>query len=217
MSIKHVVFDWDGTLADTYPVISAAYNHSFDSLGLPRVPYDEIKRITSSLQNRDNLACLFGERKQEASEAYYAFISEHHATKLEAIPQARELLDYCHQQGFKCYLLTNKKTMYVTKEIEKLGFQGLFDKVIAAGQYSQDKPHPVATLALFDEQLPPADEILVIGDGEADVKVARTYDHDYKSAQCILYDPNHKYQGEKPDFIVTSWREAIQIIGGLNA
>lgn len=40
MSIKYVVFDWDGTLADTYPVISAAYDYTFDTLGLPRIPYD---------------------------------------------------------------------------------------------------------------------------------------------------------------------------------
>lgn len=56
MSIKYVVFDWDGTLADTYPVISAAYDYTFDTLGLPRIPYDEVKRITSTLQNKDTLA-----------------------------------------------------------------------------------------------------------------------------------------------------------------
>ena len=70
MSIKYVVFDWDGTLADTYPVISAAYDYTFDTLGLPRIPYDEVKRITSTLQNKDTLGCIFGERKQEAADAY---------------------------------------------------------------------------------------------------------------------------------------------------
>ena len=34
MGIKHVVFDWDGTLADTYPVISAAYDYVFKCLDI---------------------------------------------------------------------------------------------------------------------------------------------------------------------------------------
>ena len=55
MKYKYAVFDWDGTLADTYPVISAAYDYTFDKMGLLRIPYDEIKRITSTLQNKATL------------------------------------------------------------------------------------------------------------------------------------------------------------------
>lgn len=212
MKIQHVVFDWDGTLADTYPVISAAYNYTFDKLGLPRIPYDEVKRITSTLQNKDTLGHIFGQRKPEASAAYYEFIAAHHASNLETMPGAREVIDFCHSQNLKTYLITNKKTLYVAEEIEKVGFKGLFDKVIAAGEYAEDKPHPIATHAVFDNELPPSDTILVIGDGEADYNVARTYDHDNQKAQCILYDPKHKYQGPQPDHIVTEFNEIIGII-----
>mgnify|MGYP001516059557 CR=1 FL=1 len=64
MKYKYAVFDWDGTLADTYPVISAAYDYTFDKMGLLRIPYDEIKRITSTLQNKDTLGYVFKERRQ---------------------------------------------------------------------------------------------------------------------------------------------------------
>lgn len=212
MKIQHVVFDWDGTLADTYPVISAAYNYTFDKLGLPRIPYDEIKCITSTLQNKDTLGHLFGQRKSEASAAYYEFIAAHHATNLETMPGTREVIDFCHAQNIKTYLITNKKTLYVAEEIEKLGFKGLFDKVITAGEYVEDKPHPIATHAVFDDNLPPADTILVVGDGEADYNVARTYDHDNKKSKCVLYDPKHKYKGPQPDYIVTDFKEIINII-----
>lgn len=212
MGIKHVVFDWDGTLADTYPVISAAYNYTFDKLSLPRIPYDEVKRITSTLQNKDTLGYIFGERKPEASEAYYEFIAAHHATNLEAMPYAKDLINYCRCLGLKCYLITNKKTLYVAEEIEKIGFNGLFDKVIAAGEYAEDKPHPIATHAVFSGTLPDADTILVIGDGEADVKVARTYDHDGKKAKCLIYDPKQKYNGMEPDYKIGNWQDAIPVI-----
>lgn len=216
MSIKYIVFDWDGTLADTYPVISAAYDYTFDTLGLPRIPYDEIKDITSALQNKDTLSRVFGERKTEAADAYYSFIGQHHAAKLQAMPDAQDLLEFCRLQGLKCFLITNKKYLYADEEIETLGFTEFFDKVIAAGDYPEDKPHPVATHAVFDNNLPPADEIMVIGDGEADVKTARTYDHDGKKAFCIIYDSKQKHLRSKPDFIINSLKQAVKIIGDLN-
>lgn len=212
MKIQHIVFDWDGTLADTYPVISAAYDYTFDKLELPRIPYDEIKRLTSTLQNKDTLGYIFGDRKPEASEAYYEFITAHHAANLEAMPGAREVLEFCRNAGIKSYLITNKKTLYVAEEIKKVGFDGLFDKVIAAGEYAEDKPHPIATHAVFGGNLPPAGTILVLGDGQADYNVARTYDHDGQKARCIIYDPKHKYGGDQPDYTVTDLKDVINIL-----
>ena len=208
MSIKYVVFDWDGTLADTYPVISAAYDYTFDTLGLPRIPYDEVKRITSRLQNKDTLGCIFGERKQEAADAYYSFIGKHHAAALEAMPGARSVLEYCRKHNITSILITNKKTLYVAEEIEKLGFSEFFDKVIAAG--------PLATHAAFGGKLPPADEILVLGDGEADFQTAATYAHDNRKAFCVIYDPKRKYKGSEPDRKIDDLRQVIEIIGECN-
>ena len=212
MSIKYVVFDWDGTLADTYPVISAAYDYTFDTLGLPRIPYDEVKRITSTLQNKDTLGCIFGERKQEAADAYYSFIGKHHAAALEAMPGARSVLEYCRKHNITSILITNKKTRFIKEELEKLGFGKYFKKVVAAGEYAEDKPHPLACHAVFDNRLPPAGEIVVIGDGEADVKTAAAFEHDGERAECIIYDPKRKYRGPEPDHKIESLIEAAAIL-----
>ena len=60
-----VIWDWDATLADTYPVINKAYAHTFEKLGMKdkTLSFDEIKRITSTLQNKDVLECVFGFEK----------------------------------------------------------------------------------------------------------------------------------------------------------
>ena len=212
MSIKYVVFDWDGTLADTYPVISAAYNHTFDTLGLPRIPYDEIKRITYTLQNKDTLAYIFGQHKQEAADIYYNFISKHHSVTLTPMPNANQVLEYCKKQNITTILISNKKTPYLIEEIEKLGFSDFFDKIIAAGEYAEDKPHPLTTHAAFEGQLPPADEILVLGDGEADFQTAASYTHGGKKAICVIYDPQNKYNGSKPDYKIENLQQVINII-----
>lgn len=213
MTIKHVVFDWDGTLADTYPVISAAYENVFKSMGLPPISYDEIKRITSTLQNKDTLGYLFGDRKEEAKEFYYRYINEHHISKLEMMPNAEKLIHYCVDNDINCYLITNKKRNFFLEESDKVGFTPFFTNIVAAGDFQEDKPHPIATKAVFLHGKPSANEILVVGDGYADYKVARTYDDENgKKAKCVIYDPNNKYKGEAPDYKVKDLEDIISII-----
>ena len=176
MKYKYAVFDWDGTLADTYPVISAAYDYTFDKMGLLRIPYDEIKRITSTLQNKDTLGYVFKERRDEAAGYFYEYIEKFHTDRLAPMFGAEKLLGFCREKGLECYLITNKKTRFIKEELEKLGFGKYFKKVVAAGEYAEDKPHPLACHAVFDNRLPPAGEIVVIGDGEADVKTAAAFE-----------------------------------------
>ena len=125
-------------------------------------------------------------------------------------------MEYCRKHNITSILITNKKTLYVAEEIEKLGFSEFFDKVIAAGEYAEDKPHPLATHAAFGGKLPQADEILVLGDGEADFQTAATYAHDNRKAFCVIYDPKRKYKGSEPDRKIDDLRQVIEIIGECN-
>lgn len=213
MVCKYAVFDWDGTLADTYPVISAAYGYTFEKMGLPAVPYAEIKRITSTLQNKDTLGYVFGERRNEAAGHFYEYIEKFHTERLAPQPEAEELLDFCRSSGIECRLITNKKTKFIREELSALNFGGYFKKVVAAGEYAEDKPHPAACRALFDGNVPPAEEIAVIGDGEADVRTAAALG----GAVCILYDPLQNYAGAAPDYRIKRLSEAQKILEEKNA
>lgn len=212
MKIKHVVFDWDGSLVNTYPVLSAAYVHAFNSLNMNPLPYEEIKKITSTVPNKDVLECLFGSKKDNARSFFYDYIDKHHATKLEAMPNAQKLLDFCAQNDIKCYIVTNKKRKYFLEESNKLNFTKYFTSVVTAGDFAEDKPHPVATHAVFGYEIPDSETILIVGDGMADYKTARTYDRHNKKTKCIIYDPSNKYNGPKPDYTISDLSNVIDIL-----
>lgn len=212
MAIKHIVFDWDGTLADTYSVILGGYNKVCECLNLPHFSYDEIKKITSSKQNKDTMGYLYGEKKEQAHEIYTKYIKKHHIKNLKSMPNAKEVLEFCKANNIKIYLITNKRRMFIIDEIDKLNFTNFFDNVVAAGDFVEDKPHLIATSAVFSGDIPKADEIMVVGDGIADYNTARTYDKNGLKTKTVIYDPNEKYTGNKPDYIIKDLLDIIHII-----
>ena len=212
MSVRYVVFDWDGTLADTYPVIAAAYRHTFDALGMPPIDYAEIKRLTSTLANKDTLGFIFGDKKEQAKQAYYAYIEANHKTKLQPIPHAKELLDFCKSKGMQLYLLSNKKRSYLREELNYLGFADYFAKIIAAGDFPEDKPNPQTVRALFGDNMPDAGDILVVGDGLADWKASQALSHSGKSSRCVIYDPQRNFSQASPDYVVSDVADIITIL-----
>ena len=208
MKYKHIVFDWDGTLADTYAIITAAYDYAFEQMNLPKISHEELKVIAGTIQNREMLGYIFKNRKDEAARYFYEYIEKYHTKNLSAQPGAKELLDFCKKAGLYSYLITNKKTKFIKEELVALGFEGYFKKVVAAGEYAQDKPHPIACLAVFDGNVPAAKDILVIGDGEADALTAKALN----GADCLIYDPKQKYKGTPPTYKINRLTEAEAIL-----
>ena len=212
MKFNHIVFDWDGTLADTYPVISKAYEYTFSQLNLPPLSYEEIKHLTSTLQNKDLLGYIFGSQKEIAKKYYYDYIEKNHIKYIKAMPYAEELLKFCQTNNIQTYLISSKKRTYLLKEVSYLGFSSFFKNIVASGDSSEDKPSPSAAYAVFNNNLPSADSILVIGDGEADYKVARAYDRNNKKSCCIICDSTQHYKGPTPDFKVSTLKEIINLL-----
>lgn len=154
-----VIWDWDATLADTYPVTNAAYAYTFKKLGreAETISFREIKRITSSLQNKDVLAHVFGEdKKDEARKYFYEFIGAKHAEKLEPIKGAYAALEFLASKKAISLLLSNKtntdkdgRGKYLSQETDKLGMTQYFDHIAGAGEQAEDKPSPIAVDGLL--------------------------------------------------------------------
>ena len=212
MKYKYVVFDWDGTLADTYPVISAAYDYAFEKAKVKKVPYDEIKRVTAGMQNKDIWGYLFGDLRNDGKSYYTEYIEQFHTKNLNTISGAKELLDFCRSKGLQNYLCTNKRTKFINQELDCLNLRDYFRKVVAAGEYKEDKPSPIACREIFDNKLPPVEDIVVIGDGEADVKSANALN----GADSIIFDPENKYKGIEPTYKVKSLADIKSILEGKN-
>lgn len=202
--IKYAVFDWDGTLADTYPVLYAAYCATARQVGMPEPSYENIKIVTGTVQNKNVMQTLFKDKADQASAFFYRYIENNHVKNLKMVDGAPELLNFCKANNIVPLLLTNKKQKYLVEELKHFNLQNYFKTIISAGTYKEDKPHPIACKALFGGKIPPHHEIIVIGDGASDAKVAQVF-----NAKSIILGNQ-----AKGDYNIQKLTEAMDIIKG---
>ncbi len=167
-----IIFDWDNTLVNTWPIIHTALNATLVAKGLPEWTFDMTRsRVKKSM--RDSFPEVFGENWKEAGEIYQAEYRKHHLSKLESLDGAESLLKSIKASGIFCVVVSNKKGDNLRMEIENIGWGHYFQAVVGAQDAAKDKPYnaPVE-LAFKDSVLPLDKSVWFIGDSEIDLECA---------------------------------------------
>jgi phosphoglycolate phosphatase len=167
-----VIFDWDNTLVNTWPIIHDALNATFRHVGIGEWTMEETKdRVRKSM--RDSFPEIFGEKWEEAGEIYQGYYRKLHLNKLEALPLARDLLKEVRAMGLYSVVVSNKKGPNLRAEVEHIEWGEYFDALVGAHDADRDKPHadPVL-LALKDLPVEPSSNVWFIGDSGIDLECA---------------------------------------------
>ena len=84
---KAVLFDWDGTLVNSWPTIHESMNLTLTEMGLKPWTMDQtMARARMSL--RESFPVLFGDRWEEAREIFYIAYRSMHLEQVEKIDGA---------------------------------------------------------------------------------------------------------------------------------
>jgi 2-phosphoglycolate phosphatase len=174
--IRAVLFDLDGTLADTAPDLGYAVNRQRRNRGLNDLPIEAI-RPHASAGARGLLKLAFGlEPGQPEFDAmrneFLDFYAERlcHDTRLfEGVPQ---LLIGLEALGLRWGVVTNKPARFTLPLLERLGLAPRAACVVSGDTTPHPKPHPAPLLAAAAALgLPPA-QCLYVGDDRRDVEAS---------------------------------------------
>ena len=169
-----LVFDWDGTLADSTAIIVGSLQQACRDLGLPS-PDDETARFVIGLGLADALRhvapTLASEHYPRLSERY-----RHHYLardpEILLFAGARELLDELAARGFLLAVATGKSRVGLARALSQLGVGHRFVASRCADE-GFPKPHPDMLLNLMDRCGVGPAETLMIGDTTHDMQLAR--------------------------------------------
>ncbi len=163
-----VLFDWDGTLVDNWPVIHEALGIARESFGLPPWAFAETMRHVSR-SGRESFPKMFGEEWRRASDMFYAAFEARHLDALMLLPGAEACLDRLEAAGFPLAVVSNKSGLFLRREAGRLGWTGRFEALVGAGDARLDKPDAAPVrMALGGRP-----GFWLVGDSDTDIRTAR--------------------------------------------
>lgn len=169
---RAVIYDWDNTLVNSWPVIHDALNTTLTTYGHEPWTLEQTRaRVRKSL--RESFPGLFGDKWREAAEVFYARYDEIHTEGVEPITGISQLLAIVAELGIYQAVVSNKRGDYLRKEAKHLGWHDYFGQIIGANDAANDKPaiEPVH-MALDGSGFPPDHDIWFIGDADIDMECA---------------------------------------------
>lgn len=175
---RAVLFDWDGTLVDNWPVIYRALNETLIDFGhRPWTLAETMERVSRS--QRDSFPSIFGDCWEDARDRFYRRFTERHLSDLSVLPGAIDLLH--HLAGLKIWagVVSNKRGDFLREEAAHLGWTHFFGSIVGASDAVEDKPSAAPVrLALAETVFAPSRDIWFVGDSATDIRTAR-------SAGCV--------------------------------
>jgi phosphoglycolate phosphatase len=170
--LRAVVFDFDGTLADSYEGITASVNHIRAHRGLAPITVAEVRKHVGHGPGH-LLVHTVGVGDLEENAALYR---AHHPGVMKQgtrlLPGAAESLAALKKRNLKLGLCSNKPIAYTRELLTFLGI-ACFDVVLGPEDVAQPKPAPDMLLAALARLAVSADEALYIGDMTVDIAAAR--------------------------------------------
>ena len=167
--IKGLIFDFDGTLANTLPVIYACYDYSTEKvLGkkADRAPFIE----TFGQPLYVCLTSIFGEEKgSRICDLYREYQEIHHDELIRPFPGVKETLEQLRQMGIPMAVVTSKSTATCRRGAKCLGIADFFVSVTGADQVTHPKPDPEPTRIALEKLGTKPEETLCIGDAPYDI------------------------------------------------
>jgi HAD superfamily hydrolase (TIGR01509 family) len=167
--LRAVLFDWDGTLLDSYQADARAYLAMFQALGIPWGLSELAQHYSPDWHCVYRAASLPPERWAEADRLWrHFYLSERPALQ----PGARHVLQRIARR-YRLGLVTSGSAWRVRAQLRAFGLGGLFSARVFAEESPRRKPHPAPLLlALRRIGCEPA-ACLYVGDAPEDVAMAR--------------------------------------------
>ncbi|MFM8341103.1 MAG: HAD family hydrolase [Methylomonas sp.] len=189
---KLLIFDFDGTLADTSALHAQAFaetlapfgieiNYSllagrktldafivcFDCAGLPTPDNELLAKLTINKQLR---------------------VRELIANSVEPLPGVDKFLAWA-KQHYRMAMVTSGSRGTVELALEKLGYTGWFDPILFAEDVIHAKPHPEGFLRVLEITNISANDALIFEDSEAGFKAANLAGLHYLDARTVFITP----------------------------
>lgn len=177
MSIRSVLFDLDGTLADTAPDLALALNTLLVEEGREPLAF-EVIRAEASNGGRALIKLGFGLNTDDPQfeslrRRFLAFYQDRLCEHTVLFPGMKELLGALADKNLSWGIVTNKPAFLTDNLVMQLGVDRLAACVVSGDTTTNIKPHPGPLLHACAQMGSVPAQCLFVGDAERDIEAGR--------------------------------------------
>lgn len=187
--IKNILFDFDGTIADTSRGIVETLRQSLTRLHKP-VPSDDTMRATIGLPLRTafvHLGCADRDEADQAVTVYRQLFLQYEIPNIGIFPEVASTLSKLHDDGMRMAIVTSRDVESLEMILGNNGIDSFFETHVTNSDHLTPKPAPDMVLALLKRMGITADETLVVGDTTFDIDMGNSA----KCRTCAVTYGNH--------------------------
>jgi len=201
-TIEGVLFDWDGTLLDSFAADSAAYLAMFREMGIPWGLDELALHYSPNWYNVYRAARLPRSRWDDANRAWRKQYANHSPKLVAGVRRVLASVARRHRLG----LVTSGDRDRVVRQLREFRLTRLFAARVCASDTHQKKPHPAPLrLALRQMRLSPS-SCVYVGDSSHDLEMARRAG--VRAIAVLGRFPTEKsLRAAQPDLLLTSIEE----------
>lgn len=207
-----VLYDFDGTLADSTELIMRCYRHTMRT-HLGHVPPDEewLSGFGTPLEGQIRRFARSEEECAAMLESYRSHQREHHDALLRPFPGALEVVEALAERGVRLAIVTSKHREGTLRGMGLCGLVDHFPVIVTPEDVTHSKPHPEPVLRALDELGVAAERALFVGDSPHDVEAGRAAG---VRTAGVLWGPFPRawLEAARPDFLLESQEEVLRVL-----
>ncbi|GGI90835.1 HAD family hydrolase [Shewanella gelidii] len=174
-SFNGVLFDLDGTLADTAPDLVYSLNLSLIDHGHDAVRFADIRHSASHGSLAMVKTALPEADDTHQSDVQQAMLQHYHhqiGKHGQLFDGMEDVLQHLHRLNIPVGIVTNKQARFTRPLVKALGLQGQISSIVSGDSTAYPKPHRAPMLLAAQQLNVDPTDILYLGDAERDIIAA---------------------------------------------
>lgn len=173
-NLKAIVFDFDGTLVNSFPLIFAGFAHAFRWVHQREPSQAELDAMlgpteTEAIRRLSNDSDV----SEQAVTAFFDFFQQHHANLCSVDPEIEALLQYLPALNLPLGIFSGRSERCLRLSTELMFGTERFSVVLGGDSVARTKPAPDGLLRAAEVLAVDVTDILYVGDTDADVALAK--------------------------------------------
>ncbi|MDA8352893.1 MAG: HAD family hydrolase [Firmicutes bacterium] len=171
--IRALLFDFDGTLADTLPLIYRCFREMWVEIDGRERSDQEIMDHFGPPEEEIIRREVPAEQLEYTLHRFYTLYAELHPEEVRLETAIHRLLRHLKTHGYQVGVVTGKGRRSAEISLSHLGMEEMVDTLVTGSEVNRYKPHPEGIKTALEHLGHSPEEAVFIGDSSADVRAGK--------------------------------------------